>query len=194
VIILGDQDGVLADYDNGFDEHWADLYPDWIQPPVSQRDVFYIEDGFPADRQPFVGPIQRTEGFFLNLKPIPGAIDGMRELLAAGHDVRICTAPLRDYEHCIKEKYQWVEKHLGLDWCARIMPTRDKTLVVGDALIDDRPDITGVIRPFWNHVVYDQSYNRTLTTSPRITWGNHMDVLTEVEDYRARNGLLIPRL
>lgn len=40
-------------------------------------------------------------------------------------------------------QYAWVEKHLGKEFLEQIVLTRDKTIVSGDLLIDDRPDIIG---------------------------------------------------
>lgn len=40
-------------------------------------------------------------------------------------------------------QYAWVEKHLGHDFLEQVILTRDKTLVTGDILIDDKPDILG---------------------------------------------------
>ena len=59
------------------------------------------------------------------------------------------------------EKYEWVENYLGDAWVKRIILTRDKTLIKGDYLIDDKPVITGVERsPEWEQIVYDRPYNR----------------------------------
>lgn len=40
-------------------------------------------------------------------------------------------------------QYAWVEKHLGHEFLEQVILTRDKTLISGDLLIDDRPDILG---------------------------------------------------
>lgn len=40
-------------------------------------------------------------------------------------------------------QYAWIEKHLGYDFLDQIILTRDKTVVTGDILIDDKPDILG---------------------------------------------------
>ena len=39
------------------------------------------------------------------------------------------------------EKYQWVEKYLGKSAVSQLMLTKDKTIVHGDILIDDKPMI-----------------------------------------------------
>ena len=60
------------------------------------------------------------------------------------------------YYNCVLEKYQWVEAHFGYDWTKRVILTRDKTIVSGDILIDDKPEITGCAMPPWQHVLYDR--------------------------------------
>lgn len=40
-------------------------------------------------------------------------------------------------------QYAWVEKHLGHEFLEQVILTRDKTLIAGDILIDDKPDIVG---------------------------------------------------
>lgn len=40
-------------------------------------------------------------------------------------------------------QYRWVEKHLGPQFVERIILTRDKTVISGDLLIDDKEVIQG---------------------------------------------------
>lgn len=40
-------------------------------------------------------------------------------------------------------QYRWVENHLGPQFVERIILTRDKTVVLGDLLIDDKDTIRG---------------------------------------------------
>jgi 5'-nucleotidase len=95
----------------------------------------------------------------------------LQELLVEGGDVYICTSPLSQYRNCVLEKYEWVEEHLGSDFTKRIILTWDKTLVRGDVLVDDKPDIQGLVMPQWRHILYDQPYNRCLP-GVRMTWRN----------------------
>ena len=46
------------------------------------------------------------------------------------------------------EKYQWVEKYLGKSAVSQLMLTKDKTIVHGDILIDDKPMIKDRILRF----------------------------------------------
>ena len=37
---------------------------------------------------------------------------------------------------------------MGKDWCNRMILTKDKTIVAGDLLFDDKPKITGKISDY----------------------------------------------
>ena len=84
--------------------------------------------------------------------------------------MRICTAPVNEYRYCVGEKIAWVEKHLGADWAKRVILTKDKTLVRGDILIDDKSHITGSLKPMWTHRIYDAPHNRHINAPQRIVW------------------------
>lgn len=81
---------------------------------------------------------QAEYGFFLKLDPLPGALDGIRAL-AEVHDVWILTRPSVINPMCYLEKRVWVENHLGLPWCYKLILSPDKALLRGDILVDDNP-------------------------------------------------------
>ena len=169
MLILLDQDNVLADFEAGFRQAYQARYGEAA--PIEDRNhLFYIRDRLPEALRPRAVEIYGSPGFFAELPPIAGALDAARQLAAAGHDVRICTAPITNYRHCVGEKIAWVEEHLGFDWTARVMLTKDKTLVRGDILIDDKPEISGSLTPVWQHWLYDAPYNRHINTPRRIRW------------------------
>lgn len=176
MLILIDQDGVLADFDRGFYNAWQasdNAYPA-IEP--QHRRNFYVKDDYPKDIQADAVDIITAKGFFRDLPAIAGAVESLNQLLDLGHDVRICTSPLNIYKNCVQEKYEWVEQHLGLDFIARMIVTKDKTVVHGDVLIDDKPVVTGSRIPAWQHIVYDQPYNRHIDAR-RMTWANWQNTL-----------------
>ncbi|MVW71995.1 5'-3'-deoxyribonucleotidase [Bordetella sp. 15P40C-2] len=177
MLILLDQDGVLADFEHAFLAIWKERHPDIPPVEFADRKSFHILEDYPAELRPLATAIYTEPGFIRNLPPVPGALDAVRELLAMGMDIRICTSPLTQFENCVLEKYLWVEKHLGREATQRIVMTRDKTLVHGDLLIDDKPEIVGAVRPRWKHIVYDAPYNRQITDRPRLTWDKWRNVL-----------------
>ena len=147
MLILLDQDNVLADFESGFRRHWRSRFGE-DAPIKGKEHLFYIRDRLPEHLRPHA-----TE----------------RALLAAGHDVRICTAPVNQYRYCAGEKIAWVEQHLGAEWTRRVIIAKDKTWVRGDILIDDKPTIEGSLPPLWQHRLYDAPHNRHLNV-PRIVW------------------------
>ncbi|GAB1577395.1 5'-3'-deoxyribonucleotidase [Bordetella petrii] len=177
MLILLDQDGVLADFEHAFLAAWRQRHPDIEPVAYEQRQSFRILEDYPPALRARAEAIYTAPGFIRNLPPVAGAIEAYRELTALGMDVRICSSPLHQFENCVAEKYLWVERHLGRAATERLILTRDKTLVRGDLLIDDKPRITGAVRPSWRHIIYDAPYNRQETDRPRLTWANWRNVL-----------------
>lgn len=176
MIILIDQDGVIADFEQGILNKFRNLYPDEPFVPLEQRTTFYVEEDYSKNIRPLIKGIYLSPGFYRNLPPVQGALEALTELQEQ-HDVFICTSPLSEYQNCILEKYEWVDEHLGKEWVKRLRPERDKTLTFGDILIDDRPKVTGHLKtPFWQHVLFDQPYNRG-SDKPRLNWNNYKEVL-----------------
>src|SRR3989344_3001264 len=177
MIILIDQDGPLADFQGGFLEKWQARFPKEFFVPIHKRKNFYVRDDYPEDLRDKVETIYCEPGFFLNLQPVKGSIEAINVMLELGHDVRICTSPLSRYENCVLEKYQWVEKHLGGDFTKRIVLSKDKTIVRGKLLIDDKPAIEGGETAEWEHILYDCPYNQEVGNNRRLTWVNWKNVL-----------------
>lgn len=94
MLILIDQDGVLGDFDNASHAAWEALdHPQQALPPSEHR-TFHVREDYPEPLRATVEEIYTLPGFFHDLPPIAGALNAFRNLLALGHDVRICTWPL----------------------------------------------------------------------------------------------------
>ncbi|XP_030896381.1 5'(3')-deoxyribonucleotidase, mitochondrial isoform X2 [Leptonychotes weddellii] len=112
--------------------------------------------------------IWESENFFLDLEPLPGAVEAVKQMANLENtDVFICTSPTKMYKYCPYEKYAWVEKHFGSDFLDHIVLATDKTVVSADLLIDDRPDITGAEpNPSWEHILFTACHNRHVQLQP----------------------------
>jgi len=80
---------------------------------------------------------QSQFGFFLNLEPMPLAIDSINHLQNY-FDVWILTRPSVHNLSCYTEKAQWIRTHLGFDMQAKTIMCVDKSLLKGDFLVDDQ--------------------------------------------------------
>lgn len=78
-------------------------------------------------------------GFFYNLKPINGALSGVRGLIRLGFDVHILSQPVAESPHSYSEKVQWIALYFP-ELIRKLHFTQDKGLFYGDYLIDDNPD------------------------------------------------------
>ena len=177
MVILVDMDNTLADFDSAFLSKWRRLYPTEAYVPLDERRSFHALHDYPEQLQDKVYALYHSEGLIRNLPPVAGGVQAVKDMLAEGHDVRFCTSHLFEYDHCVLEKYQWVEAHFGKEQVDRIILTRDKTMVRGDILIDDKPKIHGSMKPTWEHIIYDRPYNRDITGQRRLTWGDWRGVV-----------------
>ena len=177
MIILVDMDNTLVDFDVGLLKAWQRLYPDEFFVPLEKRTTFHPHKDYPEHLQDKVEALCHSQGFVRNLPATPGGIEAVYEMLAQGHDVRFCTSHFMEYTHCVFEKFQWIEEHFDASFVDRIILTRDKTLIRGDILIDDKPKITGISKPTWEHILYDRPFNREVIDARRLTWKNWREIL-----------------
>jgi len=113
--IMIDMDGVLCDFNGPFRER--------------HKENGTHEEKFPQSRY----------GFFLSLEPIAGAIYSMKRM-SQDFDVYILSRPSIKNPTCWTEKAVWVENHLGFDMLSRLILCSNKSLLIGDYLIDDQTE------------------------------------------------------
>lgn len=108
--IYVDMDNVLCNFDKAFDDA--------------------------IKKEPKIIYPQSQYGFFLNLEPIEYAIDSYR-ILSEDFDVWILTAPSEKNPFSYTEKRVWTEKFLGEKAVEKLIISPNKSLLIGDYLIDD---------------------------------------------------------
>lgn len=179
--VLIDLDGVIANWGAEWDLHAA-LYPHLNLPTTKFQTSFDLYAGQTEEGRATVNAIMEHSGFYANLEPISGAIEALHEMDAEGYDIRIVTSPWISNPTCASDKLAWVERHLGVGWGKRVIITSDKTLIRGDILIDDKPEVTGVDTPEWEHVWFTQPYNTELTGRRRLdNWSDWRSIIERVE-------------
>ena len=125
--------------------------------------------------------IFHSMNFFGSLKPLPGAIEGVKQLVKWGHDVIIATNHSDDF-YIAADKILWVQHYLPI-LSTNMMIGGRKDILQGDIIIDDNPDYLinslcpikiCVDRP-WNRELYEYDYFGMLRVCYRVN--NWQDIL-----------------
>lgn len=173
VTVLIDVDQVVAGFVEGFMNEWIDRkYPSYFD-GITILHFWDFRVYVPDPDKHLVDKIIMSDNFYRNLPLIPGAKEAVRDIIERGHHVFFCTAPFKRNKTCESDKKLWILEHFGSDLCDNLIITGDKTMVFGDMIIDDKPEITGHRTPVWEHIWYEQPYNMNLTGKRRVNWTNY---------------------
>ncbi len=156
--ILLDMDGVIADLLTHWcqlinDRHGENLTPetatDWNIHKLCQD----------PDAANKIYEFFREDGFFRELPPMPGAVEGIQTLMRRGHDVVIVTAC--KYGH--SDKRAWFRDHLPHFNRRNIIFAERKELIRGDVFIDDHVQNLEAWAWSWpgkTAICFDAAHNR----------------------------------
>ncbi|RAS71882.1 5' nucleotidase, NT5C type [Priestia endophytica] len=114
------------------------------------------------------------EGLFLNLKPLPNAIEVLQRL-HKHYNIFIVTT---SHTYAYTEKELWVRNHIPFIGAKKIIFTHQKNQVKGDLLFDDAPHNLEAFKDAGRQVVaMDYPYNRNINV-PRVkSWLEFEDFL-----------------
>lgn len=107
--------------------------------------------------------VKGMDGAYLAMKPIDGAIAGVRRIANMGFDVFIATKPPTGIAYAYRDKAQWIFNNLP-ELAKKVIITSDKGLLGDeeDYLIDDRPhkanceQFAGILYPVTKQTTWDQ--------------------------------------
>lgn len=184
--ILLDMDGPLTAFDDRCFEVCVDN--GWeldIDAPGDQ--VYrYIADHLPnPDHQAKLRSLIDSPGWYQRLPVTPGAVEGVEQMLAAGHEVVVCSKPHDASPDCMREKLAWLGEHFPM--LTEYVFTRDKSLANANAygaqgiLLDDAIEHRQVQSATWEPVVFGVPFNRPGSKwgcFPRWTWGDPIERLS----------------
>ena len=131
-IALFDMDGTIADYVSAMKRDMESLRSP--EEPESDGDNLWNENA-PGHIKARKETIEKTRGWWRELKPIPVGIDVMKIAQELGFEIRILTKGPNDVPQAWAEKLEWCQHHLGKD--IQVTITRDKGTVYGRVLVDD---------------------------------------------------------
>lgn len=134
-----DLDGVVADFNAGWirrynDEHQAELTADMVTGWDGLHRLTHFEDMAAFWR--WAANEEHLASIFRHLDPYPGAVETIRRLNRAGHDIVIITAKP---EWAIHDTFEWLADHRIPT--REVHVTHDKWTVACDVYLDDSPHV-----------------------------------------------------
>ena len=111
--------------------------------------------------------IFKEEGFFEGIPEKKNATRTLKKLiLSADYDVYIITACTTNRE--LEEKYKWFDKYLPEFNKDRIIKCKEKEIIRGDVLIDDKVENLEKCSPYMRCILFDMPHNRECQDFPRV--------------------------
>ena len=187
--LLYDLDGTIAHFDLRMDELRESLYPELTGIPHSSKQLtFNLWADRTPEEQDAIRVIMNHPGFYKDLKPMEGAIEAVKRAAEAGHEVHFVSAPWVTNNTCAQDKFDWIAQHFGEDWRDKLVLAKDKTIVSGDILFDDKEPIPHKERADWTQVYINQPYNQGAEGFRIYNWSEQEVVIEQVREFRERSG------
>lgn len=132
--IICDMDAILADTL----KNWLALYNREWNDSITKDDILHWDVHKSVKPECGVDVYKYIEqpDFFIDLEPLPGAIEGFRQLQNAGHEMLICSSPSPS-PMSAAEKLAWLHRHLPEFPRKYVMLGHQKHWLKADILIDD---------------------------------------------------------
>lgn len=99
--------------------------------------MWRMEDTLGPRSNYFIDMTMRDTHFYSSLRPIPGAVEGVRSLIADGHDVVIVTSVPMSAPIAFDGKVHWLREHIPEFPLANFVAAKRKSLIDADVLVDD---------------------------------------------------------
>lgn len=182
--LLYDLDDNVAHFRRRFNEIRVEHFPKHTGIPVlDEHPSFNLWEGRTEEEKEAISAIMDWPNFYRDLEPYEGAVDAVKEAVAMGHDVYFLSAPWTTNKTCASDKYAWVEEHFGHDLAKKLILSRDKTIVAGDILFDDKHPIENKGAATWEQVFMDAPYNRGVPGYRIHGWttGEWQEIVADVQ-------------
>lgn len=184
-----DADGVIYEFEQPYITFHNRCNPDLpaVVGPFERFDVGYNQ---PEAVQKAL-QVSMDELDWSELKPYPEALAVIPVLVEVGLDLSIATSHrvTNTYSPAAKV-YQFHRDFQGY-FDDRIQIGLDKTRVVADFLVDDKPEVKGKLAPMWEHIRFTQNYNRDLP-GIHVVWETMFEVLASAIEAKVAGRTLTP--
>lgn len=187
--ILIDMDDVLEQLVAGWCAYLHDRYG--TQTRACDVREWNMTKAFPGLTREQVYGATEDDALWDYVLPMPGAAEGLRQLLEDGHEIYVVTAT--GYKTLRAKMEKVLFRYFPfLDW-SRVIVTENKQMIAGDILIDDGPhNLTG---SRYGKILFSAGHNRSFdeTSIGAIRVNNWRETVAAVRRYAAALPDRIPK-
>lgn len=184
-----DADGVIYEFEGPYIAHHNRCNPH-LPPVVGPFERFDVGYGQTEEVADALQESMRTLDWS-ELEPYEEARHVLRVLVEVGLDLSIATAHRTDNTYSPAAKVYQFHRDFDGYFDDRIQVGIDKTRVVADFLVDDKPEVKGKLSPMWDHLRFTKLYNRDLP-GIHVTWETMFEVLASVIEAKVSGRTLTP--
>lgn len=175
--LLIDQDQVIC--------KWTERVIEWFNQDygtnVKREDVKHwnLSEFLGPQGRDFMRSCMRWPEFYTRLDEVEGAVDGIKKLIADGHEVRIVTAVPKSAGIAYHGKQQWIRDHMPFFNLDNFFAIQKKNEVKGDLLLDDGAhNIEAAKKDGLLAVVFDCPWNQDVVGDHRVkNWKQFLDLV-----------------
>ena len=122
-----------------------------------------------------------TPGFWETMPIYDGCKEAIK-ILSTRYDVRILSSPWPKYDACCTEKIRWVKQNLPFIDPSKIIFSSDKSIIMGDLLIDDAPINLTSFK--FKKIAIDYPYNEGIDVDFRTrNWEDISSIVDKMFEY-----------
>lgn len=132
----------------------------------------------------------REPGFFEDLSPKRGSISAINDLIkSTKYDIYIITATSDDDGQELVEKIRWFKRYIPKFNTKRIISCKDKYIIRGDVLVDDKIENLELCAPYMQCILMDSPTNKDCDKFIRIKSLKYLPDLLEQMFYNDKEGI-----
>lgn len=167
--ILLDMDDVLCHFVPRVLQYWNEDHPDRAK-ALDEITNWTISENLGEGGRDFVRSVMRYNHLYEYLEPVAGAIQGVKDLMALGHDVSIVTSVPKSATTAYDGKMQWVRNHMPFFPLDHVCAFGRKYKVRGDILLDDGLHNLEPFSKVARAVAFDRPWNKTWAGERVTSW------------------------
>ncbi len=185
-IVWWDLDGVHALWDDAVDDIARETGAvEHGFPLKGERTQFAFYKDSTPEVQDVIMQVMNHPDLYRRIKGDPKVKAAFQATEDAGHTNRFASSPWTGNKTCMQDKEDFIAAEFGEPVRKHLVLLHDKTVLRGDAIVDDKPKLSGLFEDDLEmvHIVPTQPYNAEVETPFRINdWEEDLPLFLRILD------------